>query len=576
MTAVNKPYCLDIFQGDTVQGDNDEGFAKTKAAGIAFLDHKASQGTDEVDRMCALRRRAWMDGKPVAVTDVDGTGLSLAPRFGFYHFNGTADASAEATHFIATVKAAGYEVGDDLCLDYEDIGASGHQQPATWADTFCNTVEQWCGFPIKVYGGDAPREQLLKSMPSAMMDRFASRRLWFCQYGQFQAGLPCRCAVERGRPIPVARRRRSMGTRAAHHSGPHRILRQLDRGRDHDRGSALRSVGRWDQRSQPDRRRLGRLAGPAWGARMIRDPYLIAWWHRHRPRAQPRGLRSRIPLAWMVKPMGKVVVHCGMPDEKTRLTAALPPGTLILSGEDKLNLSNLVPRDCTRIISMGLCGGLSPDLKVPDVAIATSVVDRAGSKALTDWNWAHAAADRLTAAKIVGKFVPYYSSGLFDEADETPQRASLYSKYGAKAIDDETRYTVAFAQVRGISFNVVRPLSDAYDDNLPLMARGKIMRPDGSPTWTYLCLCLGPGSRPRLRVHRHRGRALQSITGRADGDGAGSDRGRPHGLGGDDSDNGEVMAIVLPSTSANLLMPRLRLDPVANRGLGPLNDAGRR
>ena len=183
---MNKPYCIDIYQGDTVLGDNDEGFAQVKAAGIVFLDHKASQGTGEVDRRCAFRREKWMDGVPVAVTDVDGATLSLTPRFGFYHFNGGAAAAAEAAHFIATVKPL-WQPGDDLCLDWEDIGASGVQMTAAWADEFCDAVEQWCGFAIKVYGGDAPRQQLAKASTSSLIDRFAARRYWDCQYGGFNA-----------------------------------------------------------------------------------------------------------------------------------------------------------------------------------------------------------------------------------------------------------------------------------------------------------------------------------------------------------------------------------------------------
>ena len=183
-----KPYCIDIYQGDEVLGANDEGFAQVNAAGIAFLDHKASQGTGEVDKRCALRRAKWMDGVAVHVTDVDGKILLIPPKFGFYHFNGGADATAEANHFIATVKASGYEPGDDLCLDWEDIGASGYQMPATWADQFCDTVEQACGFAMKVYGGDAPRQQLAKA-PVALLERFAARRLWFCEYGILQPKL---------------------------------------------------------------------------------------------------------------------------------------------------------------------------------------------------------------------------------------------------------------------------------------------------------------------------------------------------------------------------------------------------
>jgi hypothetical protein len=191
MPMTNRPYCIDIFHGDDVidvPGRPLAGFAQVKAQGIAFLDHKASQGPLKTgwDPRCAARRAAWMTGGQISVTDVDGAALLLPPRFGFYHFNGTAGAAAEAANFIAAVKAAGFQAGDDLCLDWEDIGASGYQQPALWADDFCKAVEDWCQFPIKVYGGDAPREQLQRAS-SAVVDSFATRRLWACQYGTYRA-----------------------------------------------------------------------------------------------------------------------------------------------------------------------------------------------------------------------------------------------------------------------------------------------------------------------------------------------------------------------------------------------------
>jgi lysozyme len=185
--VVNKPCCIDLYQGDNVIDSPGPlgGFSQVKAQGIAFLDHKASQGVAEQDSRVAARYSAWMNSATIAVTDVDGTQLKLTPRFGFYHFNGTSSASAEAANFIATVKPI-FNKGDDLCLDWEDIGASGYQQPASWADDFCKAVEDWCGFPIKIYGGDAPREQLVASRASStVLDNFASRRLWFCEYGPF-------------------------------------------------------------------------------------------------------------------------------------------------------------------------------------------------------------------------------------------------------------------------------------------------------------------------------------------------------------------------------------------------------
>jgi hypothetical protein len=183
---VNPAYCIDLYHGDDVSGAHDEGFALVKAAGIAFLDHKASQGAEgPPDSRCAFRRSAWMDDIDIAVTDIDGTVLDLKPKFGFYHFNGIGTAADEADHFMACVKACGYEPGDDLCLDWEDIGASGYQQSAGWADEFCQRVEQWCGFPLKVYGGDAPREQITTVSSNDVLDRFAVRRAWVCQYGAY-------------------------------------------------------------------------------------------------------------------------------------------------------------------------------------------------------------------------------------------------------------------------------------------------------------------------------------------------------------------------------------------------------
>jgi hypothetical protein len=188
--TTNKPCCIDLYQGDDVIDAPNRplaGFEQVKAQGIAFLDHKASQGTSETDTRVGLRYHYWMDGAPIAVADIDGTTLQLQPRFGFYHFNGGAAATAEAAHFISVVKPL-FNKGDDLCLDWEDIGASGAQLSALWADTFCNAVEDWCGFPIKVYGGDAPRQQLAKA-DSVVLDHFAKRRVWFCQYGAFQPAL---------------------------------------------------------------------------------------------------------------------------------------------------------------------------------------------------------------------------------------------------------------------------------------------------------------------------------------------------------------------------------------------------
>jgi Phosphorylase superfamily len=186
------------------------------------------------------------------------------------------------------------------------------------------------------------------------------------------------------------------------------------------------------------------------------------------------------------------VIVCGMPDEKRVLTAALKPGTVILSGTDKLSLDAKIPASCTRIISMGLCGGLSPELVVPQVALATTVSHKHGIAAIADFEWNERAAAAAARADITLHPVAYYSDGLQNEANTPEQRAALFAKYGVHAIDDETRFVVAEAmQDTRLPFNVVRPLSDDYSAKLPLLATGNIMNPDGSPNMAYLISVLG-------------------------------------------------------------------------------------
>jgi len=184
------------------------------------------------------------------------------------------------------------------------------------------------------------------------------------------------------------------------------------------------------------------------------------------------------------------VVVCGMPDEARILSAALPD-IQVLSGTDKLNLPALVQPSCTRLIGMGVCGGLSPDLVVPQVALATTVSAKTGPAAICDFDWNARAAEAGQRAGIVLHPVAYYSDGLQNEANDPGQRAALFAKYGAHAIDDELRFVVAEAQRRGIPVNSARPLSDDYSAKLPLLATGKIMNPDGSPNLAYLATALG-------------------------------------------------------------------------------------
>jgi hypothetical protein len=198
-----------------------------------------------------------------------------------------------------------------------------------------------------------------------------------------------------------------------------------------------------------------------------------------------------------------------MPQEAAIAKAAFAPDVLILSGTDKLNLPALVPATCTRIVSFGLAGGLSYGLRISDVVVAASLTDGVNSSKI-DGNWSSRVLAALRSATVprVGDIgsqydtrpaawasrvqrVPWYSSGVTDQADTRLQRTALFTATGAWAIDDESYWGAKLAAARGIPFNIVRSISDDASDTLPLAARGAIMNADGSANIDYLLQEIG-------------------------------------------------------------------------------------
>lgn len=183
----NKPCCIDLYHGDNVS-DNPTSLAgldQIKRTGVFACIHKSSEGTALTDSRYDARRAKWMSGNPVAVVDIDGSKLSLAPVWGAYHFFYGANPATEARFFLQTARL---KPTDMPFIDWEAVGASGHQPSLEAADTFCSAVEAALGRPCGVYGGNVPRERFqAEKASSAVLERFAIRPLWFCGYGAYSA-----------------------------------------------------------------------------------------------------------------------------------------------------------------------------------------------------------------------------------------------------------------------------------------------------------------------------------------------------------------------------------------------------
>lgn len=172
--------------------------------------------------------------------------------------------------------------------------------------------------------------------------------------------------------------------------------------------------------------------------------------------------------------MPGLCIKTGMTSEDMTAKEIASFDTVFLSGQ--MNMADFeakVPKTVTGIISYGLCGGLAPGLPVGGIVLASVLID--GSTIYRpNGLWTGRLAQALNVRPL-----PYFSTGVFDLADTPDQRAKLYNNWGASAIDDESGPMAAFALERNIPFAILRVVSDAWNDTVPLAARHAV-NPDGS------------------------------------------------------------------------------------------------
>lgn len=190
-------------------------------------------------------------------------------------------------------------------------------------------------------------------------------------------------------------------------------------------------------------------------------------------------------------------ILCGMDNERDCLKRVFAdnPSVQIFSGNDRLNLPSLVPASVKIMFDMGLCGGIGPNVHVPDAVIATTLRHVSGEpRDLTgsfQSTLIHTAADDGVTLKPV----PYFSSGLFNTSDTLDERIAICEDYPEhpEAMSDETRFADALTVQRRIPLQVCRVLSDSrYEDaDLPPAARGQVLKSNGSVDASFLAHSLG-------------------------------------------------------------------------------------
>jgi adenosylhomocysteine nucleosidase len=131
------------------------------------------------------------------------------------------------------------------------------------------------------------------------------------------------------------------------------------------------------------------------------------------------------------------------------------------------------------LISFGLAGGLAPQLRTGTLVVATRVISPAGRELdVIDRNWA----DRLWRSLGAMLSTPVYLAPIV--TNMTPvaavaEKAGLYQKQGAYAVDMESAAAAAVAAECGLSFVALRAIADTARHALPPAAL-LAQRQDGS------------------------------------------------------------------------------------------------
>jgi len=125
------------------------------------------------------------------------------------------------------------------------------------------------------------------------------------------------------------------------------------------------------------------------------------------------------------------------------------------------------------LLSFGVCGALSPDLKPGDVVIGKTVIGESG-RWMTDTAWS----DRLTRALPRARVADVAAGDAMVGSVE--DKRTLLVRTGAAVVDMESHVVGRIADRCGLPFTVVRAVSDAADHTLPPAALAGL-RPDGRP-----------------------------------------------------------------------------------------------
>jgi adenosylhomocysteine nucleosidase len=124
------------------------------------------------------------------------------------------------------------------------------------------------------------------------------------------------------------------------------------------------------------------------------------------------------------------------------------------------SLNHAVMRGCSGLISFGVAGGLSPELRPGSCVVATSV-HSAAAQYMTDPTWSG------TLMRLIPNAVHGAIVGVSSPVAETDGKRTLYRDTGALAVDMESHIVASVASAHRLPMIAIRVVTDPAERALP-------------------------------------------------------------------------------------------------------------
>lgn len=205
-------------------------------------------------------------------------------------------------------------------------------------------------------------------------------------------------------------------------------------------------------------------------------------------------------------------IICGLKSEALALAALEAGGAarIAVSGASAARAralaDGLAAAGARVLLSVGLAGGLSPDLQAGALLLPTQALTPAGAMLAADSAWLQRLARACGAA-------PGRTVAGSDHAITTPAAKQALAAAGADAVDMETHQVALAAEAAGLPWAAIRAVADDHATALPTWAMGLVQEDGGiNDARAALALLQAPWDLPlALRLAGANAKALAAL-----------------------------------------------------------------